>query len=51
MQRTGQPEEIAPTVLFLAYTNSSSYITGANICIDGGHMGSPLLSSVTSRSS
>jgi NAD(P)-dependent dehydrogenase (short-subunit alcohol dehydrogenase family) len=43
MKRTGQPEEIAPTVLFLGDFNASSYITGANICIDGGHTGSPLL--------
>jgi len=43
MRRTGQPEEIAPTVLFLADPVSSSYITGANICVDGGHTGSPLL--------
>lgn len=43
MQRTGQPEEIAPTILFLADTVASSYITGANICVDGGHTGSPLL--------
>lgn len=43
MKRTGQPEEIAPTVLFLADPVTSSYITGANICVDGGHTGSPLL--------
>lgn len=43
MKRTGQPEEIAPMVLFLGDPASSSYITGANICIDGGHTGSPLL--------
>lgn len=43
MQRTAQPEEIAPTVLFLADHNASSYITGANISVDGGHTGSPLL--------
>lgn len=43
MKRTGQPEEIAPAVLFLADYNTSSYVTGANICIDGGHTGSPLL--------
>jgi len=43
MKRTGKPEEIAPTVLFLADPESSSYITGANICVDGGHTGSPLL--------
>ena len=45
MKRTGQPEEIAPTVLFLGDPRSSSYITGANISIDGGHTGSPLLCS------
>lgn len=43
MRRTGQPEEIAPTVLFLGDPATSSYITGANICVDGGHTGSPLL--------
>lgn len=43
MHRTGQPEEIAPTILFLADPNTSSYITGANFCVDGGHTGSPLL--------
>ncbi|MES2217567.1 MAG: SDR family oxidoreductase [Pseudomonadota bacterium] len=43
MKRTGQPDEIAPTVLFLADETSASYITGANICVDGGHTGSPLM--------
>jgi NAD(P)-dependent dehydrogenase (short-subunit alcohol dehydrogenase family) len=43
MKRTGQPEEIAPMVLFLGDAQSSSYITGANMCVDGGHTGSPLL--------
>ena len=43
MKRTGKPEEIAPSILFLADPQTSSYITGANICIDGGHTGSPLL--------
>lgn len=43
MQRTAQPEEIAPTVLFLADNATSSYITGTNISVDGGHTGSPLL--------
>ncbi len=45
MQRTALPEEIAPTVLFLADPNSSGYITGTNISVDGGHTGSPLLKS------
>lgn len=43
MQRKAQPEEIVPTVLFLADHHSSSYITTANISVDGGHTGSPLL--------
>lgn len=43
MQRTAQPEEIAPTILFLGDEDTSGYITGANISIDGGHTGSPLL--------
>lgn len=43
MKRTGKPEEIAPSVLFLSDPITSSYITGANICVDGGHTGSPLL--------
>lgn len=33
--RFGQPEEIAPAVVFLA-SDESSYITGQTICIDGG---------------
>lgn len=43
MQRTAQPEEIAPAVLFLGDVNTSSYITATNISVDGGHTGSPLL--------
>lgn len=43
MRRTAQPEEIAPTVLFLSDEKASSYITGTNISVDGGHTGSPLL--------
>ena len=43
MQRIAQPEEIAPAVLFLADNKQSSYITGAILPIDGGHVASPLL--------
>lgn len=35
MNRFGQPDEIAPTVVFLA-SDDSRYITGQIICIDGG---------------
>src|SRR5205823_13143105 len=45
MYRTGQVGEIVPTVLFLANDEKSSYITGANISVDGGHTASPLLCS------
>ncbi len=35
LNRSGQPEEIASTALFLA-SNGASYITGANISVNGG---------------
>jgi NAD(P)-dependent dehydrogenase (short-subunit alcohol dehydrogenase family) len=35
MGRIGQPEEIATTALFLA-SDDSSFITGSEICVDGG---------------
>jgi NAD(P)-dependent dehydrogenase (short-subunit alcohol dehydrogenase family) len=43
MGRIAYPEEIAPTVLFLADNSKSSYITGASILIDGGLTAAPLL--------
>ena len=33
--RVGRPEDIAETVLFLC-SDRSGYITGENICVDGG---------------
>jgi NAD(P)-dependent dehydrogenase (short-subunit alcohol dehydrogenase family) len=36
MQRPAQPEEIAPTLVFLASPSDSSYITGEIITLLGG---------------
>jgi NAD(P)-dependent dehydrogenase (short-subunit alcohol dehydrogenase family) len=36
MKRPGQPEEIAPTYVFLASNVDSSYITGEVISLLGG---------------
>lgn len=44
LERTGQPEEIAKAVLFLANEQNSGYITGTNLAIDGGYIGSPIIS-------
>ena len=46
MGRVGIPEEVAPSVLFLADNSMSSYITGSNLIVDGGHCGSPVLGSI-----
>lgn len=43
MQRVASAEEIAEAVLFLADNKQSSYITGAILPIDGGHVAAPLL--------
>lgn len=36
LKRTGNPEEVAETILFLA-SDASSYITGQTIAVDGGN--------------
>jgi NAD(P)-dependent dehydrogenase (short-subunit alcohol dehydrogenase family) len=36
MGRVGKPEEIARTILFLADSTQSSFMTGQSIIVDGG---------------
>jgi NAD(P)-dependent dehydrogenase (short-subunit alcohol dehydrogenase family) len=43
IQRMGKPEEIAPTVLFLADEFQSSYYIGSNLIVDGGSTASPVI--------
>ena len=36
MARFGKPDELAGAVVWLASRNASSFVTGQNICVDGG---------------
>lgn len=38
MARFGQPQELIGAVLFLASSKASSFVTGADICVDGGFL-------------
>ena len=37
MQRAGEPDEVAPSIIFLA-SNDASYITGQTIHVNGGEV-------------
>lgn len=42
LERVGQPDEVASSVMFLADPKRAGYITGANLVVDGGTMLAPL---------
>jgi NAD(P)-dependent dehydrogenase (short-subunit alcohol dehydrogenase family) len=36
LNRVGEPEEVASTILFLC-SSAASFVTGADLCVDGGY--------------
>jgi NAD(P)-dependent dehydrogenase (short-subunit alcohol dehydrogenase family) len=38
MGRFGKPEELVGVVIFLASDRASSFVTGADFCVDGGFL-------------
>ena len=38
LKRSGTPEEVAQTIAFVA-SDKASFITGATVAVDGGHLG------------
>jgi NAD(P)-dependent dehydrogenase (short-subunit alcohol dehydrogenase family) len=38
MARFGQPEELVGAIIFLASSRASSFVTGMDLCVDGGYL-------------
>lgn len=49
MGRVGTTDNVASAILFLSDPKTSSYITGTNLSVDGGHVGAPVLGSAMGK--